>query len=142
MPPSRGTRQGWGLKFGTHGLPGQWNLPAFSLQLWHSWSLSLPFLSFSGDRGLHVLCGFEGCTDTQQGSQDAGTGAAIVPPSQSHKYKPASLSPPQPLLNVFTRAPLSVPFCYYKAFVFDAWAIQKSIHLTYHSALQPQRRTH
>lgn len=39
----------------------------------------------------------------------------IVLPSQSHRYKPASVSPPQPLLNVFTRAPLSVPFCYYKA---------------------------
>lgn len=95
---------------------------------------SCPFLSFLGERGPHMLCGFEGCMGTQQGSQDARTGAVvqkhlIVLPSQSHKYKPASLSPPQPLLNVFTRAPLSVPLCYYKALIFDAWAIQKGIHL-------------
>lgn len=59
----------------------------------------------------------------------------IVLPSQSHRYKPASVSPPQPLLNVFTRAPLSVPFCYYKALSFDAWAIQKDIPLYFPTPL-------
>lgn len=59
----------------------------------------------------------------------------IVLPSWSHRYKPASVSPPQPLLNVFTRAPLPVPFCYYKPFVFDAWAIQKDISLFFPTPL-------
>lgn len=55
--------------------------------------------------------------------------------SQSHRYKPASVSPPRVLLNVFTRAPLSVPFCNYKAFVFDAWAIWKDIPLFFPTPL-------
>lgn len=109
-----------------------------------SWSLPFPSFPFLGDRGQRVLCGLEGVhgdparlPGCRNGSSSAGRAwkHSIALPSQSHKYKPASVSPPQPLLNVFTRAPLSVPFCYYKAFVFDAWAIQKDIHLSFPTTL-------
>lgn len=134
----QGTRQGWEPKFRPHEQPSQWN-PTHSLQ--HQLNqLLVPFPSL----GLQPACtvwGVHGDPERLPGCRNGGGSVGyiwkrlIVLPSQSHKYKHASVSPSQSLLNVFTRAPLSVPFCYYKAFIFDACSTQKDICLSFPTTL-------
>lgn len=141
MPHSPITGHGWEPKFSTD---EQWNFPSVSLKVWHqskttSWSLSFSFF-FWGLTAVWVRgvlgdpARLPGCRN-ESSSEGRAWKHLIVLPSQSHRYKPASVSPPQPLLNVFTRAPLSVPFCYYKALAFNAWAMQKDIPLYFPTPL-------
>lgn len=72
---------------------------------------------------VRVVLGDPGCRKESRSEGHAWKHLIVLSSPPNATDKPASVSPPQPLLNVFTRAPLSVPFCYYKAFAFDAWAI-------------------
>lgn len=81
-----------------------------------------------------------GCRNESSSEGRAWKETPNCPSLPKPQYKPASVSPPQPLLNVFTRAPLSVPFCYYKALAFHAWAIQKDISLYFPTPLPSSHR--
>lgn len=111
-PPSRGKGKAWGLTAHLGSLATDISLlpPCYSLPFWG-------------------CCKSPGM-DTVQQQNGMCMETANCPSLPKPQIQTCLCITSTASLNIFTRAPLSVPFCYYKAVIFDAWVIPKGIHLS------------